>query len=245
MRNRFARTCTTLSAGVAVTTMLGLSLAGAASASTPTHSRPMATTACASNCLDYSSLLLGTGTIINAYVNDAAGPGKVGDAVNMERASNSHQNMDFTDYVPAGPVSSYCGSLSDGYLFARSSFICHNYGADIVTELNYSPYGNETGLCLGVATAGMANENLSLQNCGSSARTLFISDANHAVTRSGHLYEPLINGADTSFGDPLVITVNEGSMRPMNQLQLQREHLLTGGVAEDAQLFTVRTGAVS
>ena len=51
MRNRITRACSVLAAGVAVTTMLGLTAAGAASAST-SKVKPDATPPCGNNCLN-------------------------------------------------------------------------------------------------------------------------------------------------------------------------------------------------
>src|SRR5262245_50696938 len=93
MRNRFARACSVLAAGVAVTSMVGLSAASAASASV----RPAATPACGFNCFNLFSLVLGPRTIQNAYVpGDTGTGGKVGQKVNMNFASNTHPNEDFT-----------------------------------------------------------------------------------------------------------------------------------------------------
>jgi hypothetical protein len=87
MRNCFARACSVLAAGVAVTSVVGLSAASAASAS----ARPAATPACGFNCFNLFSLVFGPHTIQNAYVpGDTGTGGKAGIEVNLNHAGNTH-----------------------------------------------------------------------------------------------------------------------------------------------------------
>jgi hypothetical protein len=59
---------------------------------------------------------------------------------------------------------------------------------------------------VGLAATASQNEGVTLQPCGVSARTVWIIDANDspATLRAG--YVPLINGSDTNFSHPFVLT---------------------------------------
>ncbi len=117
MRNRFARACSVLAAGVAVTSVIGLSAASVASAAT-TKVHPNATPACGFNCFNLSSLTLGRGTIQNAYVpGDTGVGGRVGQQVNMNFASNSHPNEDFTG-AQVGTLLNFCPNFGGSGLSA-------------------------------------------------------------------------------------------------------------------------------
>ena len=77
---------------------------------------------------------------------------------------------------------------------------------DPAIELEYSPFGVDSGLCVGVAATAVAHEGVTLQPCGVSAKTVWIIDSNDspATLRGG--YVPLINGSDTNFSHPFVLT---------------------------------------
>ena len=44
-------------------------------------------------------------------------------------------------------------------------------------ELEYSPFGVDSGLCVGVAATAAAKEGVTLQPCGVSAKTVWIGDS--------------------------------------------------------------------
>lgn len=241
MRNRFARAATVLAAGVAVTSVIGLSAAGAASAATkPGAVHPNATPACGFNCFNLSSLTLGRGTIQNAYVpGDTGVGGRVGQKVNMNFASNSHPNEDFTG-AQVGNLGDFCGTL-----LSTTSYVCINYPTTYpVFESNWSPFGNESGLCAGAFLPVYSGENVTLQRCGSNPSTLWVGDLANSTTFRGRLYTPWVNGASANFSHPLTLQVDPGTRRPINQLKLHSLNKLTGGVAPDSQQFTLTFGPV-
>ena len=76
---------------------------------------------------------------------------------------------------------------------------------DPAFELEYAPFGVDSGLCAGVAATARAKEGVTLQPCGVSAKTVWIADTNDPRPPwSG--YVPLINGSDTNFSHPFVLT---------------------------------------
>ncbi len=199
---------------------------------------PGATPACGAQCFDLSSLVLGTSVIQNAYIaGDHGVGGKVGIRLNLKRASNSHPNEDFTG-AEVGTLVDYCGTL-----ISPVSYACVNYPADYpVYEANWSPFGNQSGLCAGVAIADLTGENVTLQPCGLTAKTLWVGDLANSVTHDGNLYTPWVNGSDPDFSHPLVLTVDQSSFLPANRLTVQRLNLLNSDTVADSQQFTLQAG---
>jgi hypothetical protein len=225
---------------IALTAAAGLLTFGASAAQASVHhNRPEATPACSGNCFDLSSLQLGTSMIQNAYVpGDKGVGGKVGQDVNLKQASNTHPNEDFTG-AQVGNVSDFCGQTPG---FPVTSYVCLHYSDWPVFEANWSPFGNQSGLCAGVSVAGLNGENVTLQSCGASNRTLWIGDDGQATSSGGYDYVPWISGSDTQFSHPLVLTVDPTTSKPGNQLKNERENLLTGGVTADSQQFALSWG---
>ena len=243
MRNRFARACTVLAAGVAVTSVIGLSAASVASAAT-TRAKPDATPACGFNCFNLSSLTLGLGTIQNAYIPGNLGTGgRVGQKVNLKFASNTQVNEDFTG-AKVGTLGDLCPNFG-GTGLSATSYVCINFPSNFpVFESNVSPFGNQSGLCVGAFQPVFSGENVTLQNCGEQTSTIWVGDLKNATVHRGHLYFPWVNGASTNFSHPLTLQVDPGTRRPTNQLKLANLNTLTGGVSPDSQEFTFVFGAV-
>ena len=81
---------------------------------------------------------------------------------------------------------------------------------DTAWELQYAPYGVDSGLCMGLASTAVSGEGVSLQPCGVSSKTVWAEDtfSNDAssVTLDGTTYWAAINGSDTNFSNPYVLT---------------------------------------
>jgi hypothetical protein len=240
MRNRFARACSLLAAGVAVTAVAGLSVAGTASAAV----RPGATPACGFNCFNLSSLVLGPTQIQNAYVpGDTGTGGHAGMEVNLNFASNSHPNEDFTG-AQVGTLGDFCPNFGGSGLPA-TSYVCINYPSNYpVFEANWSPFGNESGLCTGSKLPLYSGRETTLQPCGKNATTIWVGDLANSTIHRGRLYTPWVNGASTTFSHALVLTVDTSTRGPRNQLRVQSMNKLTGGVVSDYQQFTLSFGPV-
>jgi hypothetical protein len=155
--------------------------------------------------------------------------------VNLHAASNSHPNEDFT-LAQDGTVSQFCGAQ-----LARTSVACLRYAGSEVLELNWTPFGNQTGLCAGTAGPVRHGTNVTLRPCGRFEGTLLIVDSDHAAGG----YAPLIDGADASFSHPAVLTVDPGTRRPEYRLRVEPENTLTGGVIPDSQLLKGWPGPVA
>jgi hypothetical protein len=240
MRNRLARAFSVLAAGVALTSMVGLSSASAASAA----ARPAATPSCGFNCFNLFSLVLGPRTIQNAYVpGDTGTGGRAGIEVNLNLASNTHPNEDFTG-AQVGTLLNFCPNFGGAGL-SQTSYVCINYPSSYpVFEANWSPFGNESGLCTGAQLPVISGENVTLQACGNSASTIWVGDLANATVRFGRPYIPWVNGASTTFSHALTLTVDPGTSKPINQLKLKSLNKLTGGTVPDTQEFTFTFGPV-
>jgi hypothetical protein len=245
MRNRIARACSVLAAGVAVSSVIGLSAATMASASTAKPAvHPAATPACGFNCFELSSLTLGRNLIQNAFVPGNTGTGgKVGQKVNLHFASNTQVNADFTG-AQVGTLGDFCPNLG-GFGLSPTSYVCINYPSNYpVFESDWSPFGNESGLCVGAKLPVTSGENVTLQNCGVNATTIWVGDLANSVIRFGRVYFPWVNGASTTFSHQLALTVDPGTTNPTNQLKLKSLNKV-GGRVPDTQQFTLRFGPVS
>jgi hypothetical protein len=240
-----------------------LTLVGGVS-SIATISASAATPSCGRDCLDLFSREFGTHTT-PGYVVDVLRQGaKVGQPVILFRTSNSDPAEDFTvsfqgstsDFFAADLVSSavalHYGCIPAGR--AGSNFPnCANAIDDPAFESEYAPYGVDSGLCVGVAATATQNEGVSLQPCGVSSKTVWILDLNDSPQTLRHDYVPLINGSDTNFSHPFVLTYPANGFptdKPRPQLTTRN---LTGfssgigtpiGSVDDTQLWGADFGVL-
>jgi hypothetical protein len=229
---------------IAAAGSLAVAGAGAAGAAAP-HGSANATVACGNYCTDLSSLQLGPGTIVNARIPGMTGlAGKGGQLITLKYASNSDPNEDFVPDI-VGAVRDFCRSDSrpDGIL-ASDSVACVHFAKYPAYELVFTPDGNDSGYCLGIAGPPAARTSLParLMRCGATAGTILIPDFTYRGTGSAEGYLPIISGATTTFSHPDVLTVEAGSSRPDNQVIIAQENLQTGGTVTDSQLFTGQDG---
>ena len=103
----------------------------------------------------------------------------------------------------------------------------------------------DSGLCLGVAATAFNDEGVTLQPCGVSAKTVWVLDTldQSFTTAWAHGYIPLINGSNTNFSQPFVLTYPNQSFptdKPRPQLVVTN---LTGFSFHVGNLFG--TGANS
>ena len=240
-------------AGAAALSLVGglgtasLVSAGAANAITPS---------CGPNCIDIFSHNFGTFAHPN-FVMDVYKQGqRVGQPIILFRTSNSDPAEDFTvsaqgtvnDFFQAGLVSSAV-ALHYGCVTGVNSANCQ-FPNDEAFEFEYAPYGADTGLCTGVAATAVANEGITLQPCGVSAKTVWIVDS---LDSPFTISIPLINGSDTNFSHPFVMTYpSSGYPTDMPRPQLFTTNI-TGssngagpilGTVNDNQLWAADTGVL-
>ena len=188
-------------AAATLTLVGGVGAVGALSASAATPS-------CGFSCIEVFSHDFGTHHQPNFVLDTLRQGEKVGQPQILFRTSNSDPAEDYTisyqglvsDFFTAGLVSAavdlHYGGL--GTLPGGGSF-----PDDYAYEIQYSPYGVDSGLCAGVAATAVAGTKVVLAPCGVSSKTVWIVDSADS-TFSG--YVPLINGSDTNFSQPFVLT---------------------------------------
>ena len=122
---------------------------------------------------------------------------------------------------------------------------CYGQTADTVNdpafEIEYAPNNVASGLCMGVASTAVQGGVVTLQPCGVSARTVWIADTFGSPSTMSNGYVPLINGSDTNFSQPFVLTYPQsGYPTDMPRPQLQVD-MITGRsrFAAEPELGTV------
>ena len=83
----------------------------------------------------------------------------------------------------------------------------------------------DSGLCVGVGSTAVAGTKVALEPCGVSSKTVWIKDYSNAAGIFGS-YVPLINGSDTNFSQPFVMTYPaNGYPTDMPRVQLYTTNL--------------------
>jgi hypothetical protein len=150
------------------------------------------TPSCGDNCITFFGDEYGP-----SFVLDVLRQGeKVGQPVILFRDSDSDPAEDFT-VSDQGTVNDFwnAGLVSDG--------LNYNYGNEEAYEYEYSPYGVDSGLCVGVGSTAANGTPVALEPCGVSSKTIWVVDDND--TDNGGPVQPLINGSDTNFTHPYVL----------------------------------------
>lgn len=242
----------------AATLIGGIGAVGASSATAATPS-------CGSGCIEVFDHDFGTHAH-PAFVLDTFKQGeKAGQAQILFRVSNSDPAEDYTfsyqglvsDFYAAGLVSSqvalHYGCTGRTVRVGSTAIPCSAAAADDEAyELQYSPYGVDSGLCAGVAATAVAGEKVTLQPCGVSSKTVWIVDSADSAADG---YAPFINGSDTNFSHPFVATYPANAYptdNPRPQLYVTN---LTGsqgaggfpaaGTVNSDQLFGYDTGVLA
>ena len=189
-------------AGAATLALVGgVATVGSLSASASTPS-------CGHRCIDVFSRQFGTHHTPNFVMDVFRQGAKVGQPIILFRNSNSDPAEDFTVSFQ-GQVSDFyaAGLVSPQVTCTTAAAAVRGQGRDPAFELEYSPYGVDSGLCVGVATTAIQSEGVTLQPCGVSSKTVWILDTfDKSFPAFFTGYFPAINGSDTNFSHPFVLT---------------------------------------
>lgn len=200
-------------AAAAVTLVGGF---GAVAASTATSARA-ATPSCGNACINIFSKLFGTHRHPNFVMDVWRQAAKVNQPIILFRTSLSDPAEDFNaslqgtvnDFFNAQLVSAAV-NLHYGCNYNVNTGHCGStvFPDDYAFEIQYSPYGVESGLCVGVPGVPVSGVKVSLQPCGVNAGTVWIIDQANASSLTPVVteYVPLIVGTDTNFSQPFVLT---------------------------------------
>jgi eukaryotic-like serine/threonine-protein kinase len=168
----------------------------AATTTAPADDIPMP--ACGPTCFALYSPSFGGAEVLAAVGSEQ----NVGQAVELQAPDGNSGRDDW--------VSSFAGTVHSFYLAGLvSAAINRNYGSDEAYEYEYVPYGVDSGLCLGVAGTAHNGTQVTLQACGVSARTVWVSN----TAKKDAQQVSLINGT-SSVTDPFVLTANGANASP-------------------------------
>ena len=234
--------------------MAGALTAGSASAATPS---------CGPACINLFSYQFGSHSSPNYTVDVLRQGEKTGQPIILFRTANYDPALDWSvafegtvaDFYAADLVDSetalHYGCIPDGLPggnFPSCPFSVtgvpttpptlptSNY---LAVENEYAPFGVDSGLCMGVAATAFSDEGVTLQPCGVSAKTVWILDTldQQFTSAWAHGYIPLINGSNTNFSQPFVLTYPNDSFptdKPRPQLVVTN---LTGFSFHPGNLF--------
>jgi len=184
----------------------GLAAAGAATSNAATPS-------CGTRCLNIYNKQFG-----KQFISDVFRQGsKVGQPIILFTRSNSDPAEDFTvsvqgtvsDFYAAGLVSPAVELHYGGAKYMNITTNTQVGQDEVAGEIEYAPYGRDSGLCIGVpvkSLAAVGSASVSLQPCGVDGRTVWILDGVDICNQFNFGQAPLINGADTNFSHPSVLT---------------------------------------
>jgi hypothetical protein len=199
--------------GAALAGCTALGIAGATAASASVHGvKPMATNACASDCVDIGFVNPGLGEAILA---SHSGKDTTGNVVRLVQGSNGMPKSDFaaTEVGDVDPL--YCthgGQAQTGSLFTANQchlLIAEGYGHDETYQLAFDPNnGGPEDQCIG-SVGPKSGDKVRLEPCGVNADTVIIVAEN---LPGGHVVSAgtgwLVSGASDSFSNPNVLTSN-------------------------------------
>jgi hypothetical protein len=206
----------------------GMLTAGTASAATPP---------CGHNCIDIFSRLFGThkhpAFVLDVYQQKA----RTGQPIILWAASNADPGEDFT-------VSAQ-GTVGDFYQAGLVSAALNlHYSTFEAYEIQYSPYGADSGYCVGVGTTAATGTPVALEPCGVSAKTIWVVDSYDTIKG---FYVPLINGSDTNFSHPYVLNYPGNAYptdQPRPQLTTWTLSKYSDGTVFDNQMWSANFGVL-
>ena len=187
-----------------VTLIGGVGAVGALSATAATPSAGI-------SAIDIFSEDFGTHAHPNFLLDTYKQGEKVGQPQILYRTANFDPAEDYTisyqglvsDFATAGLVTPELALHYGGGASYFVDGVKHTYPDDAAFEIQYDPFGVDSGLCTGVAATATAGEDVTLQPCGVSSKTIWVVDSSDTVR---HGYVPLINGSDNNFSQPYVLT---------------------------------------
>jgi len=196
-----------LAAAATLTMVGGVGATGALTAGTASAATP----SCGWSCLDLFSHQFGTHKSPN-YVVDVLRQGeKVGQPIILFRTANYDPAEDFTFAFQGTVADFFAAQMVSAQVDLHYGGGAVGFPNDPAFENEYAPFGVDSGLCVGVAATAFNDEGVTLQPCGVSSKTVWIVDTFDSPATLNHDYVPLINGSDTNFSHPFVLTYPNNS----------------------------------
>jgi hypothetical protein len=196
-----------LAATATLTLVGGLGAAGALTAGTASAATP----SCGHSCINVFSKQFGTHKSPNFVVDVLRQGEKVGQPIILFRTANFDPAEDFTVAFQGTVADFFAAGLVSPAVALHYGGLAKGFPNDFAFENEYAPFGVDSGLCLGVAATAFNDEGVTLQQCGVSSKTVWIVDTFDSPTTLFNGYVPLINGSDTNFSHPFVLTYPNNS----------------------------------
>jgi hypothetical protein len=178
-----------------------------------------ATPSCGTSCVDIFSQEFGHHNSPNFILDVFQQHIRIGQPIILYRSSNNDKAEDFrlefqgtvADFYLAGMVSAalalHYGCVPNDSPGGPTCFGTNKSFNDPAFEIEYTPDGVDSGLCVGVASTAVQEEKVTLQECGASSKTVWAVDVfDQPIESFFHGYFPLINGSDTNFSQPFVLS---------------------------------------
>ena len=187
-----------------------------------------ATPSCGATCIDFSNALYGTAGTPTFVLANLPQAQNVGEPLTLAAPDNSDPGQDF--------IVSDEGTVSEFIQAGLMALGMMPYDTLNVDEIEYSPLGAPTGLCVGVGSTPANGTGVTLQPCGVSAQTTWIID-----TQLSGPDLPLISGAtDSNFSDPFVLS----TLGPGLPLFTSSMHTSGGGAVFANQRWGSKAGVL-
>ena len=188
-----------LATTAALTLLSGAGAAGTLATATAANA---ATPSCGASCINVFSRDFGTFASPNFTMDVFRQGARIGQPIILFRVSNSDPALDF--------IPSFQGLVADFFAagLVSPSLVLH-YADDPAFEYEYAPFGVASGLCVGTASVAAPGVGVTLQPCGITAKTVWVWDVGALADDPDALadgYFPQINGSDTNFTHPFVLT---------------------------------------
>jgi len=182
-------------------------------------------------------------------VSDFATAGLISKSAEMHYGGAGCRNYDPTTTYTYNQSTGLSASTMPNYAGPVSTTVgCGTYYPDLEAyQIEYSPYGVGSGLCVGTANNNGTGK-VSLQDCGTSAKTVWIVDYtdDHNAFYDG--YAPLINGAQTNYTLPWVLTYPQNGYptdMPRPQLESAGLQTTTHHTLSNLQLWGANSGPLN
>ncbi len=236
-----------LATAAALTTVGGVGMAGMLGTATTATA---ATPSCGPTCIDIFSQEFGHHSDPQFVLDVFQAHARVGQPVILYRASDNDPAEDFrlidegtvADFYAAGLVTSslalHYGCIAEGQGNDGFGNFPDCYGFDVEVndpafEIEYTPDGSDSGLCVGVSSTAVQEEGVTLEDCGASSKTVWVVDQYDQPAEFFYAdYAPAINGSDTNFSAPFVLTYPQSGYptdKPRPQLQVDNLSGYTNG----------------
>jgi hypothetical protein len=195
-----------------LTAVAALTCVAGVSATAP-RAAHAATPPCGAGCISVFSSVLGTPdqpNFVEAVLD--GGTAKVGQPVGLKPASRLDASLD---------IKPIAGTVSEFYEMGLASAAANRrYGPLDAVQQEYAPFGERTGLCVGLARVAQ-DEALTLQRC-SSPTTVWIP---YQALASEEGYFPIVNAATTDVRRPLAMHLPRNQVAGCQEIQMRARRL--------------------